>query len=433
MVGFYGDQQTGIPDIPDSLKYDLSQRNLGGVLLFGYNLDNPSQMIDLNNKLNSNAKTPLFIATDQEGGKVARLSSANGFSKTYTAYQLGTVFNSEDSTRAMASMMADWMQQVGINVDFAPVVDVDVDPNSPAIGHYGRSFSPFPDTVSKFAGYFIDEMNKKKIITSLKHFPGHGSAMMDSHLGFTDITNTWADSELVPYKSLLKNNYNNMIMVGHLFNAHLDSLYPASLSHKVITGLLRERLGFKGVVVSDELFMNAISDNYSFDSTITLAINAGIDILLFKKSMINNGFDDISLCDSVINIVEKQIKAGKISESTIDSAYTRIMDLKSRYLKPSKVNDKYLASLKPEEYSLSNYPNPFNPTTTLSFNLPQENNISIKIFNVTGELVKEIFKGRLNTGVHNFSFDGSNLSSGVYFAVLQTSGKLITHKLILLK
>jgi beta-N-acetylhexosaminidase len=309
---------TGISD-KDSIYFDIERRNLGGVILFGWDIDDPQQLIDLTSDLQSYAEIPLFIATDQEGGIVARLDETNGFEKTYTAYQLGTIFYSEDSTRKQARKMAQWLYTTGINNNLAPVVDLNVNPASPAIGYYQRSFSEDPPTVIDHAQWFISEFANYNIIMTLKHFPGHGSAEEDSHLGFTDITDTWTDAELIPYRHLLNNGYNDMIMVGHLYNAHIDSVYPASLSRKTIQGLLRDSLGYNGVVVSDEMFMGAITNNYDFDEAIELAINAGTDMLLYRFCRYNG-----SLTKEFIDVVKQKVVTGNISESRIDESYARI-------------------------------------------------------------------------------------------------------------
>lgn len=422
LVGFGG------TTVPDSLAYDLQNRNLGGVILYGANIQNPTQLKNLTAQLKQLSKTPLFIATDQEGGLVARLSKNNGFSSTYSEYTLGTTFNSIDSTRAQASQMAQWLSSSGISIDFAPVVDVDVNPNSPAIGALNRSFSKYPMTVFNHSAAFIDEMHNKNIITTLKHFPGHGSAATDSHLGFTDITNTWADSELIPYKQLIASNYSDIIMAGHLFNAHLDSLYPASLSNKVITGLLRDTLGFKGVVITDDMLMGAISTQYTFSKAIVLAVNAGDDILLF-----NPGANNEAIVDSVINIISNGITTGIISESQVDSAYNRIMNLKKKYLNVSSVNNEIAFSNIPKDFSLSNYPNPFNPTTNITFSINSSSHVAIKVYNIMGQLIESLVDKDVQKGSYKLQFNGSSLASGIYFVVLQTPNALLTRKIVLLK
>ncbi len=423
MVGFSG------TTVPDSLAYDLQQRNLGGVIFYSSNLHDPQQIKNLTYQLKQLSKLPLFMATDQEGGMVARLTKRNGFDNTYTAYQLGTVFNSIDSTRKQTAEMAQWLSSCGINIDFAPVVDVDVNPNSPAIGAYGRSFSKDPLTVFNHASAFIDEMHKKNIITTLKHFPGHGSAMTDSHLGFTDITNTWADSELIPYQKLLANNYSDMIMAGHLFNAHIDSLYPASISYNTVTSLLKNKLGFKGLVITDDMLMGAISTQFTFSKAIELAVNAGDDILLFAGNIINNK----SIVDSVINIISQKVADGTIAESTIDTAYNKIIAMKQKYLSITLAEDDISAKMIPNNYSLSNYPNPFNPSTNIVFSVGRAAHVIIKVYNITGQLISNLVDQDFAKGNYNIQFNGSRLASGIYFVVMQTPDILLTQKIALIK
>jgi len=158
MVGFDGTA------LSDSLSYDLSHRNLGGVMYLESNISNPSQVAALSAKIKLAASTIPFISTDQEGGKVARLNSDNGFADSYTALQLGTLFNSEDSTPKTAAEFAQWLSLTGINMNLAPVTDVNVNPSSPAIGRYQRSFSAIPAQVAKHAGFFIDEMHRKNVL-----------------------------------------------------------------------------------------------------------------------------------------------------------------------------------------------------------------------------------------------------------------------------
>jgi len=412
-------------DFEDTLYYDIENRNLGGVILFAYNLQNPEQIRTLTASLQENAATPLIIATDQEGGIVARLDENNGFAETHTAYELGTVIDNEDSTRAQSQMMAGWMYNSGINTNLAPVVDVNVNPESPAIGHYGRSFSSDPMKVFQHADWFISEFKNYNIICTLKHFPGHGSAMQDSHLGFTDITNTWADSELVPYRELISEGYADIVMAGHLYNAHLDSLYPASLSEKVITGLLRENLGFQGVVASDAMFMKAITENYSFEEAIVLAINAGTDLLLYTT----NEYEGHSLAAEVIRVIHRNIDEGIIAESRIEKSYERIMDLKSKITGLPEGS----GSSVPETFTIRIYPNPFNITTTVVFNIYKAGQAELQIYDIRGRRVLNRKYSWLSAGTYTVNFDARNLASGIYFLRAVVSGSARTAKLTLIK
>jgi beta-N-acetylhexosaminidase len=430
MVGFTG------KFIPQSLKEDLQQRNLGGVIYFAQNISSPSQLKLLSDSLYILGNSTALLAIDQEGGLVARLNKSTGYESTYSAYKLGTLINKEDSTRFYARKMAEWMKNADINVDFAPVVDVNVNPLSPAIGKNERSYSKNPDSVYFHTSWFIDELNKKNIITTLKHFPGHGSAMQDSHLGFTDITSTWADSELVPYQRLINQGYKDFIMSGHLYNKNLDSIYPASLSKIIITDLLRKKLAFQGLVITDELFMKAITNNYTFDQAVELAVNAGNDILLFSTNIHNNA----SLVEEVISIIEKKVNEGKILSSRIDESYSRIIDLKRRHLIINSIVQN--SQVVPSKVSITNYPNPFNPDTRIRFSIPASTNssktlVQLKIFDIIGREITTLINEPREAGTYEIEFSALkgniNLSSGVYFCLLKAGNYIESRKIFYLK
>lgn len=429
MVGFSG------TTVPDSLSYDIQNRNLGGVVLFGANISSPNQLLSLTNQFQTLASNRLLISVDQEGGKVARLNQTNGFTSTNTAYKLGTIINLEDSTRQTAGMMAEWLKQTGFNVNLAPVADVNVNQNSPAIGKLERSFSKFPQQVADHAQWFIDEFQNKNIITTLKHFPGHGSAATDSHLGFTDVTTTWADSELIPYRNLIAQDKVDMIMIGHLFNSNIDSLHPASLSIETITRLLRDSLHYNGVAISDELFMNAISANYTLEDAVELCIKAGTDILLFNRSIYNSK----SLVGYLIDVISLKVNLGIVSAALIDSAYNRIQLLKQKFITNIKLADGDI----PNEFILyQNFPNPFNPTTKIRYSVPsdvkrEKANVVLKVYDILGNEVTTLVDEYKSAGIYEVNFDPAarNLypASGIYFYQLRIGDQAQTRKMILLR
>jgi beta-N-acetylhexosaminidase len=285
--------------------------------------------------------------------------------------------------------------------------------------------------VSRHTGWFIDEFHKKKIITTLKHFPGHGSAATDSHLGFTDITSTWSPMELIPFRSAIDRGIADLIMVGHLYNAAIDSVYPASLSLKTVTALLRDSLHYNGVVVSDELFMNAISANYSFDDAIELCVRSGTDILLFAKSIYNNR----SLTAYVVNSIGQKVKNGAIAEKMIDSAYQRIRRLKMRIL----TNAAFASVDVPKESRLlANYPNPFNDATVIRYQLRSPEFVSLKVFDILGREVSTLVHEQQSAGTYSLQFQfGSgaipSLASGVYFYRLQMGAYAETKRMLYIK
>lgn len=420
MIGFPGTELSDAMIINDIL-----ERKIGGVILFAGNVTSPAQLKQLSKQLQSISSVPLFISIDQEGGRVARLKESNGYASTFTAFEIGSVFNEEINTRSWAGLMAGWLYDGGINVNLAPVTDVNVNPTSPAIGSLDRSFSRIPDTVYQHASWFIDEFHQKNILTALKHFPGHGSANTDSHSGFTDITNTWADSEIVPIQKLIQSGYDDFIMSGHLFNANLDTQYPASLSPNVLTHLLRDSLGFDGLIITDGMFMGAITDNYSFDEAVTLAINAGNDMLLYTANKLSGK----SLVDSIVNIVVGKIAQGIIAEERIDESYNRIMIKKQSITSVSELAENFI----PEDYGLMNYPNPFNSVTQINVKIAKAGILSVKVYNIIGEEVSEIVNDFYEAGTHNFFFNANELSSGVYLLRMNIGEKFLSHKIVLMK
>lgn len=415
-------------DTYDRVVSDVEEYNLGGVIFFRRNIDDGTQVKTLIDTLQSIAATPLFTAVDQEGGRVARFTNSNGYQKTPTAYYLGTEINSEDTTRLYAAMMAEWLNEAGFNINFAPVVDLNVNPESPAIGHYGRSFSDDPVVVYNHSSWFIDEFHQKNISTTLKHFPGHGSAEDDSHLGFTDITSTWSAVELNPYELLIDDGYADLVMSGHLFNENIDTLYPASLSTLALDSLLRNDLEYEGIIVSDEMFMQAIAANYGFEEAVIQAVIAGTDILLYST----NFYEEQPLVPYIIDLIETKVNENVIPIARIAESYDRIIALKEERQIITLFNEGVTVSL-PESYELGNYPNPFNPSTNVKISVGNPGNISLNVYNITGEKVKELAEGYFTSGSHTFNFDGTNFASGVYLAVLETNSGIYTHKLMLMK
>ena len=391
------------------------------------NRASPARIAHFTGQLQALAHVPLLLAIDQEGGKVARLSASNGFAATSTAYDLGTVLNQESSTRSMASMMAGWFVQTGLTMNLAPVVDVNVNPASPAIGALKRSFSADPATVARHAGWFIDEFHAKHVLTALKHFPGHGSAKADSHLGFTDITTTWSNAELDPYRTLLAEGKPDAIMTGHLFNGTIDSVYPATLSYATITGILRNQLGFGGVVMSDAMEMKAITSQYGLDEAMVLAVNAGVDMLLYTTNLDSAGH---SLAGRVVDVLERHVQEGTIAASRIDASYARIMALKGTFVTGVAIAG---SPDRPSTMRLASFPNPFNPVTTLQYTLRSDGPAKLQVFDLLGRLVATPVDGYHRAGVHTVRFDGTGLASGMYICRLESGGAVATHRLALLK
>ena len=332
MVGFRG--LTVDKDHP--IVRDIQQRHLGSVVLFDYdvpngefvrNIESPEQVKVLNEALQAAAQVPLLIATDQEGGLVARLSERFGFPATLSAQALGEI-DDVQQTFDHARQMARTLKSVGINQNLAPVVDVNVNPESPAIGAYERSFSADPQKVIEQASAFIRAHHEENILTTLKHFPGHGSARDDSHRGFVDVTETWSPIELKPYAALIAEGLADAIMTAHIFNKKWDDTDPATLSTAVITDILRKELGYDGVVISDDLQMGAIREFYTFEAAIQKSLEAGVDIL----AIANNSVYEEDVMQRGVAVVQGLVSTGAITRDRIERSYQRIQALKSRLL-----------------------------------------------------------------------------------------------------
>ncbi len=331
LVGFRG---CTISDC-DPMARDLSERNAGGVILFDQemaepalgqrNIQSPEQVRALVAQLRQRARSPLWIAIDQEGGRVNRLKPEYGFPQTLSHEELGAI-NDPKETFAHAQQIARTLAQLGINLNLAPVMDLDAAPNNPIIKAKMRSFSADPEAVARHALEFCRAHQTQGVLTCAKHFPGHGSARADTHLGLVDVTDYWSDKELIPFQRLIDSGLCQMIMSAHVFNAHLDPRRPATLSRAIATDLLRTRMGFKGVLISDDLEMKAISSHYGLENAIHYAIEAGIDLLCFG----NNMKFDPHICEKAVEIIDRLVQEGKISEARIDESFNRISELKKQ-------------------------------------------------------------------------------------------------------
>lgn len=338
IIGFEG---THI-DANTPIALSIQQETIGGVILFDYhyqtqcfvkNIQNPEQVRLLNTTLqhlNTQAHLqrdqpllPLIISVDYEGGQVNRLKETCGFPKTISAAEAAQMSAGDVSKTAAA--MAITLQQLGFNLDFTPVVDVNINPENPIIGKLDRSFSSDPYKVAEYAQLYVKAFANHGIQCAYKHFPGHGSSLADSHLGFVDVTETWQEQELVPYQIILKEQLCSMVMTAHIVNRNLDpSGLPATLSHPILTDILRKRLNYTGIIITDDMQMKAIADHYSIEKAMTLAINAGADMLIFGNQLSATPQDPKFLIDHI----ESQVLAGVISEDTIDQAYERIIAFK---------------------------------------------------------------------------------------------------------
>ncbi len=309
---------------------EISEGKAGAIIIFEKNIPPKNSFAELKRIIwtyQKAAPIPLFVSIDQEGGRVNRLKDKYGFPRSITAQAMGKS-NSLDSVRFYAEATASTLAGLGINVNFAPVVDLAANPTNPVIVRSGRAFSNNEDSVALLAKEFIIQHRRYNVLTALKHFPGHGSSIADTHLGIADVTNTWTDRELAPYKSLISEGYADAVMSAHIVNKKLDSkALPGTLSNEILTGILRKQLGFNGLVFSDDMQMHAITKHYGLEEAIRLAINAGIDIMTFSNNIVGS---EERTVDKVHSIIKKLVASGAISEERINESYGRIMAAKKR-------------------------------------------------------------------------------------------------------
>ncbi len=262
--------------LPEIIRTYIVKNPPGGVILFDRNIQSPPQLKALTAAIRQAVPQGVLIMVDQEGGNVARLKEATGCPKaTPSAEALGK--GPLSKAQAAGYETGCLLKTTGINLDLAPVVDIGLP------GRYlksrGRTFGETPEAVTAYAGAFTEGLHQAGIHNCLKHFPGHGSGVLNPHFEWVDITQTFTPIELQPFKALIEAGLADTIMVGHLFNANWDKVYPASLSKKVIQGMLRENLGYNGLILTDDLDMAAAGKTP--DQSALLALEAGVDLLLF--------------------------------------------------------------------------------------------------------------------------------------------------------
>jgi beta-N-acetylhexosaminidase len=335
LIGFSGTEVAG----NDEVRHLVCDVKVGGVILFERdvatgqprNLVNPEQVRRLTTDLQALATRcagrPLFIAADNEGGRVMRLSPRLGYPPWPSAQELGRS-DDVDATRIAARRMGAMLREAGINWNLAPVVDVALNPLNPAIVTLGRSFSSDPARVTAHARAFIEGMHEAGILTALKHFPGHGSSLRDSHAGFTDVTETAElDKELAPYRALIALGLADSVMTAHVFNRGLDPWDPATLSRYTVKRILRGWLAYRGVVVSDDLLMGAIIRHYGLEEAAVGALGAGVDVLLISQ---NSTTSQPGAAERVVAAIDRALADGWLSRSRVVAALDHVAGLRSR-------------------------------------------------------------------------------------------------------
>lgn len=326
VVGFEGDG-TGDAGVK-AVAEDLAAGRLGGVMFLKKNVASLAAVRRMNAMFREAApELPPFITLDQEGGAVERLTKDVGFAEIPNAETVAAN-NSPEEAEALYAKMATGVAELGFSVNFGPVADLNTNPNNQVIARFGRAFSDDFEVVTQYDAAFIAAHRAAGLLTSLKHFPGHGSSTADSHEGFVDITETWDEVELEPYSRLIAEGMADMVMIGHLYHADYadgDGETPSSLSPRWIDGVLRSEIGFDGVVISDDLEMGAIRDHFTLEETVTKAVRAGMDILLFS----NTADYRTGLGDEILAILLAEAEADPEFAARIEQSYERIVALKA--------------------------------------------------------------------------------------------------------
>lgn len=314
------DKDGGITTVfTENIEKEIEKYNLGGYIFFASNIENPTQTQELINGLKKSSKIQPFVGVDEEGGRVARIgkNSAMGVEKIEPMAQVGKSQNYERANE-IGTTIGKYIKNLGFNLDFAPDTDVLTDSNNTEIGD--RSFGNDPEVVGKMATEVVKGLQSENISTVLKHFPGHGGSIGNSHQGFSLSNRTEEElkkCEIVPFKTAIENGA-DCVMVAHMSlpNVTGDNI-PATLSKKVVTDMLKTELNFKGVVFSDSMSMGAITENYGTGDACVKAVEVGIDMVLMPENL-----------DEAYNAVLEAVKNGKISQERLDDAVSRIIKAK---------------------------------------------------------------------------------------------------------
>jgi beta-N-acetylhexosaminidase len=322
IMGFRGDRTSspGARAIADWLRSGL----IGGVIFFEDNLPAPQEAKHFTDLFRDAAAPSIpFLSVDQEGGIVSRLRADHGFEPLPSANAVSRM--SLQAAGQLYERTATELHRLGFNLNFGPVVDLALNSSNPVIERLGRSYGADPDTVVEYAKTFIVAHRHQHVLTAIKHFPGHGSTGVDSHQSLPTITGVWRKEELRPFAELVKSGDADMIMVGHLVHSELSgSGLPASLSAAAVQGLLRQRLGYSGAVVADDMQMGALRRNFAPDESILMGIEAGIDLFIYSNRL----YPDPEMPARFHRVVKAAIENGKVSRERIERSAVLLNHLK---------------------------------------------------------------------------------------------------------
>ncbi|GJL98096.1 MAG: glycosyl hydrolase [Hyphobacterium sp.] len=324
LMGFIGDNTA--TDGAAAIAGHLQNGRIGGVLFLRHNVRSREGVEGLTRQFGEIAPNA-WMAVDQEGGAVQRLSSDLGYSPIPRAYVISEE-QSVDEARTLYSGAAVEFRQAGFNLNLAPVADVQDDENG-VIGRWGRGYGADGERIAEYAGAFIEAFEREGAACAIKHFPGHGRSSGDSHHGFVDISESWSDAELDPFRRLIDAGQAHLIMGGHLTHTGLDPAgNPVTFSRPILTDLLRGQMGYQGALVTDDLDMGAIRENYNQREAVIRSIQAGNDMIM----MSNSAAPDPELPQRFADWIEAAVAAGELTETRIDESVARLTILRQRAL-----------------------------------------------------------------------------------------------------
>ncbi len=298
----------------ENMSLALTEYPVGGVVLFGQNIDTPDGLTAFTNQLE---KHSLFVAIDEEGGTVSRIAKNDNF-KVQAFHSMGDI-EGESAAHYVGKTIGAYLKKYGVNLDFAPVSDVNSNPDNPVIGK--RAFSSDPEIVSKMVSNALDGFHEAGVMATIKHFPGHGDTANDTHTGYVRLDKSWdelKECELIPFADNFAKT--DMVMASHITLPEVTSDgLPASLSREIITDKLRNEMGYDGVIITDSMEMGAITRAYGAESA-AMAVKAGCDIVLMPLYF-----------EESFEAVVKAVENGEISEDQINASVLRILTLKDKY------------------------------------------------------------------------------------------------------
>lgn len=306
-----------ITAMSSSLAAAMEQYPVGGIILFGDNIRSPEQLLALNSALQSAGKLPLFLAVDEEGGAVARLARTGrfGLPRYSSAAAVGASGDPADALE-MGRTIGNYLKTYGFNVNFAPVADVNTNPYNPVIGK--RAFSSDPVIAAQMAASFAQGLGEEGIAATFKHFPGHGDTAEDSHAGLAVSYKTREALESCEWLPFLEAGSEDLVMVGHIALPNVTGdMTPATLSRQIVTEILKEQLGFSGLVVTDSMQMGAITADYTAGDAAVLALQAGCDLILMPADL-----------EAAFAGVTAAVKDGTLSREWLEVTVRRILEFK---------------------------------------------------------------------------------------------------------